>query len=296
MADFLKARLEALHRSQNADGGWGYFPGKDSWLEPTAYAALALHGQPAGDRAWKLLSSWQGQDGSWRPSERVNVANWGTSLCVTIALARAEFGVPLRQGVAWLLGSAGVETNWLGIWIARLHLSKADRDISLRAWPWKPGNSSWLEPTVHAVVALWQVARAAASVGLDAAANRTLAERARTGEAQLWSVRGRDGGWNYGTPLALGIELPSYPETTALALVGLQGHAGLDPAFGVADAMLAKTPSPLASAWLTIARRLHGVNAPEVAGELSQDNMLTAIEALSAPHGNWKLLQAGGLA
>ena len=283
-------RLEALRKSQNGDGGWGYFPGKQSWLEPTAYAALALHGEPASDRAWKLLASWQLPDGSWKPAENVKVSTWGASLCVTLAVARNEYGEPLRRGVAWLVGTAGVETNWLAILLMRLHLSKADRDISLKAWPWTPGNSSWLEPTVHALVAL----RQAAASGVDTAASQLLAERVRTGEAQLWSVRDRDGGWNYGTPLALGIELPSYPETTALALIGLQGHAGLDQAFVKAGNMLAQTPSPLASAWLAIARRLHGMDAPEPAGESSADNMLTSVEALAAAGGNWKLLQAGG--
>ena len=41
---YLESRLEFLRATQNPDGGWGYFPGKQSWLEPTAYAMLALHG------------------------------------------------------------------------------------------------------------------------------------------------------------------------------------------------------------------------------------------------------------
>mgnify|MGYP003352936601 CR=1 FL=1 len=44
---YLNTRLEALRAAQNPDGGWGYFPGKESWLEPTAYAAMALHGDAA---------------------------------------------------------------------------------------------------------------------------------------------------------------------------------------------------------------------------------------------------------
>ena len=48
-SSYLQARLETLRRSQNPDGGWGYFARKASWLEPTAYAALALHGEPAAD-------------------------------------------------------------------------------------------------------------------------------------------------------------------------------------------------------------------------------------------------------
>ena len=56
---FLDARLQMLRRVQNPDGGWGYFPGKQSWLEPTVWAALALHGDPAADRAWTMLETWQ---------------------------------------------------------------------------------------------------------------------------------------------------------------------------------------------------------------------------------------------
>ena len=90
---------ESLRQSQNADGGWGYFPGKQSWLEPTFYAAVALDGEPAADRAWELLKSWQGADGGWRPSADVQVASWGTALCVTLAQARGEFGEPFQKGV-----------------------------------------------------------------------------------------------------------------------------------------------------------------------------------------------------
>ena len=53
-----------LRQTQNADGGWGYFPGKQSWLEPTFYAAVALAGEAGADRAWALLKTWQNADGS----------------------------------------------------------------------------------------------------------------------------------------------------------------------------------------------------------------------------------------
>jgi hypothetical protein len=281
----LKQRLDFLRKTQNADGGWGYFPGKESWLEPTAYAALALHGDPAAERAWQLLSSWQHPDGSWRPSAKVDVSNWGTSLCVTLAAARGAWGDPAKRGVEWLVGTSGVESGWLGVWLAKLGITKPERDISLKAWPWKPGTSSWLEPTVHALIALKQ---AAVKYG-----SPELSERVRAGEAQLWNVRGTDGGWNYGSPAALGQGLGSYPETTALALVGLQGHPNLDGAFSLSEKMLVATPSPLGRAWLSIALRLHGAEAPEPTEALSPDIMITSIEALSAFDGNWKLLRAG---
>ena len=55
---------------------------------------MALHGEPAAERAWKLLSGWQTADGGWRSCPAVAQAGWGTSLCVTLALGRNELGDP----------------------------------------------------------------------------------------------------------------------------------------------------------------------------------------------------------
>ncbi len=280
---YLGARLAVLRSTQNSDGGWGYFAGKSSWLEPTAYAALALAGEPAADRAWKLLSSWQLPDGSWKPAAEVQVSSWGTSLCATLAMARNEWGQPLESGVKWLVGSSGVESNWLNVVVARLRLVKQERDIGLKCWPWKPGNSGWVEPTVHALVALKQ-----ASVKLS---SDELRSRVQMGEAQLMNVRSRDGGWNYGSPAALGVDLPSYPETTALALVALQGRDDLGKAFDLARRQMGETPSPMARAWLAIAMRLHGVKPEELNGDPQTDLMITGIEALAAPEGNYRCMQ-----
>ncbi len=122
----------------------------------------------------------------------------------------------LQNGVKWLVGSSGVESGWLNVVAARLRLVRQERDVGLKSWPWKPGNSGWVEPTAHALVALKQ-ASAKISSG-------ELRGRVQMGEAQLMDVRSRDGGWNYGSPAALGVDLPSYPETTALALLALQGR------------------------------------------------------------------------
>lgn len=283
---YLSARLSALRSVQNPDGGWGYFPGKRSWLEPTAWAALALHGDPAADRAWALLQSWQGSDGSWRPSAEVYIEYWDTALCVTLATVRGEFREPFHKGVAWLLNSAGAESNMLSRVAAAVGLLNAERDLSLKGWPWKPGTSSWVEPTAHTLVAL---KKASAKV-----ADRELARRVRMGEAQLLDVRSKDGGWNYGSRAALEVDLPSYPETTALALVGLQGHAEMRGPIEVAGRMLLGSPSPLARAWLTIALKLHDAEVPAIPDEdPSRDILITALEALGARDGNYGFLKAG---
>jgi hypothetical protein len=222
-------------------------------------------------------------DGSWKPAAEVQVSSWGTSLCATLAMVRGEWGQPLQNAVKWLVGSSGVESNWLNVVAARLRLVKQERDIGLKCWPWKPGNSGWVEPTVHALVALKQ---ASAKLSSD-----ELRSRVQMGEAQLMNVRSRDGGWNYGSPAAVGVDLPSYPETTALALVGLQGRDDLGKAFDLARRQMGETPSPMARAWLAIAMRLHGVKPVELNGDPQPDLMITGIEALGAPEGNYRCMQ-----
>jgi hypothetical protein len=290
---YLTERLDILRRSQNSDGGWGYFPGKASWLEPTAYAALALHGEPAADRAWKLLKSWQLPDGSWQPAAEVKVSSWGTSLCATIAMARNEWDTSLERGIAWLVGSVGAETGWMNFLLTRIGLVQMDRDFRLKAWPWKPGNSGWVEPTAHALVAL-KMASGKLSTKLFSMAD--LHDRVNAGEAELLNVRSRDGGWNYGESEVRGVDLPSYPETTALALLGLQGRGNLDSAFDVAVGRMRQTPSPLARAWLTIAMRVHGKNVPDFTAPPPDDLMITAVEALAAPGGNYRFMKTASLA
>ncbi len=302
---YLGSRLDTLRRAQNPDGGWGYFTGKQSWLEPTVYAALALAGESAADRAWTLLKGWQGKDGSWRPSIDVAVENFGTSLCVSLAIARGETDPAADQavdrGVEWLLGSAGAESIWVNRLVARAGLIEADRNVNLKGWPWKPGTSSWVEPTAHALVALKKYAAQDAAAKIHAPANihaKDLLDRVRLGQAQLMDVRCRDFGWNYGSREALKVDLPSYPDTTGIALVGLQGRSGLDSALDYAAYEVGKTVSPLGRAWLTIALRLHGRTVPETPSKLQPppDLQILALEAIAAPDGNYHAFKTEALA
>jgi hypothetical protein len=283
--------VDALRRAQNPDGGWSYFPGKKmSWLEPTLYSALALHGDAAADRAWALLSTWQQSDGSWRPSEDVEIGHSSTALCVTMATVRGEFGVPFRSGVEYLLGSVGVEHSFWKRTFARWGWFDPERNLDLEGWPWKPGTSSWVEPTAHALVAL---KKAAAKAPASA-----LAQRVKLGEELLLDVRCQDGGWNYGNRTdGRSNELPSYPETTAIALVGLQGRGDIGVSIDLAAKYLREGVSPMATAWLNIALKLHGraVEAQQD-GEPSSDVLITALEALGAPEGNYRLLKTGASA
>ena len=252
---YLGARLDILRRSQNPDGGWSYYRGNQSWLEPTFYGALVLHGDPAADRAWSLIKSWQQPDGSWPPTAGAAISGWGAALCLTLAHLRGEVDGTFLKGLAYLLKTAGTESELWRRLLARTGLLNPGRNLSLKGWPWKEGTSSWVEPTAHTLIAL---KKAYAVVPAP-----QLAERIQSGEALLLDVRCKDGGWNFGSPSTLGEDQRSYPETTGLALLGLQG--------------------------------LHEVEVPAATNPLngpgSPDLMVVALEALGAADGNYRFLK-----
>jgi hypothetical protein len=115
--------------------------------------------------------------------------------------------------------------------------------------------------------------------------------RIREGEEMLLARRDRDGGWNSGNPNVLNTDSPSYPETTALAMLGLQGRVGHD-LVGTAERFRTGSKSSLANAWLAIALRCYGATPPAVEDmRASEDVMLSALEALGHAEGNYGLLQ-----
>lgn len=285
----LASRRELLRRTQNADGGWGYFAGKQSWLEPTAYAILALHGDKdshaAVDRAWKLVRSWQLPNGGWKPAPHLDSATWVTSLGVTLCTVFGEDGAALEGGVAWLLRARGVENGFVYRLMAMIGRSNIDRDVRLRGWPWREGTVAWVEPTAHALVAL----KRAAPVMKHAA----IAGRIEEAENLLLTLRSRDGGWNYGSPGALGVDLPSYPETTALAILGLQQRTPAETYHRI-EQFSGSAPSRLADAWMGISLAAVGrAVAKPMPVEAPPDLMIASLEAIAAPGGNAGFFQLG---
>jgi hypothetical protein len=297
--DYLRQRVEFVRSAQNADGGWGYLPGRQSWTEPTAYAMLALHGEPEEaetlDRAWRLLGSWQLPDGAWKPAAHIEQASWTTALAVTLHNARGVYDDGFRRGVQWLVGTRGAEGGWLRRVLYRVRPNLIDSDPRLLGWPWLPGTGSWVEPTCHALVALRRAAGPLVEAGYRD--GRQITGRVRMAERMLQQRRARDGGWNYGNRIVLGEELPSYPESTGIALLGMKGCPDFDAteAIEVALRQYRETRSPLARAWLTIGLRNHGVPLPDGARESSEPSPyvhVAALEAIGAHSSNYRLLAA----
>jgi len=290
---YRKARLDRVRATQNADGGWGYFAGRHSWLEPTCYALLALQSETdreskaAFARGWNLMRSWQLPEGGWRPAEIVPAASWVSALCVLLHQLQGVDDGSYAKGLAWLVGMRGSEGSLFERAVNLVKRLPVEYDRRWKGWPWSPDASSWVEPTALSLLALKkaQARRAAANIG----------ERILEGERMLIDRRCGDGGWNYGNRRVLETELPSYPETTAVALVGLQSCRliPLESAVAVGVRQHRETQSRLAKAWLSVALQVHARDPAPAAGEtpLSREVIVTALEAIAARQGGVECLR-----
>jgi hypothetical protein len=198
------ADLEAaLVRARNADGGWGYYAGKASRLEPTCWALLAI-GDGAGS---DVLTQWPSAGGLLleRADGTPNFGFHGLAL-LTLFARGIEHTDRNRALVAGIERVKGVALPDRGV-------NRQRNDI--QAWPWIDGTFSWVEPTAYCLLAVKKAGRA----GIP-----TDAGRIADAEAMLFDRCAVNGGWNYGNSNMLGQELPAYVPTTALGLLALQDH------------------------------------------------------------------------
>jgi len=244
-----------LLASQNRDGGWPYRPGGPSWTEPTAYALLALEAgglaaEPAA-RARGWLRAAQNPDGGWTPQPAVAESTWVTAV-VTLLGPLALGAAAYRKGIAWVLAQSGQETGW----ISRLRLlvlgDPPSAEQCCAGWPWYPGTTAWVTPTALTMLALRKALRMNPAEEVRA--------RLEMGAAFLLAHACRDGGWNYGTPRAVGYDAGSYPETTGVALLALSGSGSpqISLACKLAQSFLAGCQSSEAESWLRLGLLAHG--------------------------------------
>ena len=185
---------------RNADGGWGYYAGKMTRLEPTCWALLAL---PDADPA--VLRTWPSADGLLRERHDGQVNFAFHALALTALAAR---GIEHTAGTDTL--AAALE-HAKGIALPPPEHNRQNN--SLQGWSWIPGTFSWVEPTAWALLALRR--RQAAGKGVEAA-------RLTEAETLLIDRCCAQGGWNYGNANMLGKDLRPYVPTTAVALLALQ--------------------------------------------------------------------------
>jgi hypothetical protein len=206
------ALREGLIGLRNPDGGWPYYAGKASRIEPTCWAVLALAASAPGPRGAagaaapeiEPLLRWPVQDG-WLVDVAGAPVNYAFNALAGIALLQRPDGVARgRAMAARLLEVKGLKLEQTPV---------LRQDNTLQAWPWIDRTFSWVEPTSLCLLLLKQRAADMRSTG---------AERIAVGEQMLIDRVCRDGGWNYGGSNVYGQELWAYVPTTALGLLAMQ--------------------------------------------------------------------------
>ena len=263
-----------LEAGAAASGGWGYYPGKASRVEPTCWSLLALAATTALPRAaWlaaidphlQFLARSQRADGLLHdlPSPLPNLTSNGLAALACLQIGGGTAEAILTRLVPALLRIKGVSVE-----------NKARASDALQGWPWIEGTFSWVEPTSFCLLALKRERRRGPSAAGDA--------RIREAEQVLLTRSCAAGGWNYGNASVLDQDLRPYVPTTALSLLALQDRPA-DPAVVRGLAFLqrsqTKEASGMALALTALCFRVHGLPCAQV--ELALINDIARVNRLS---------------
>jgi hypothetical protein len=240
----------ALVAAAAPSGGWPYYAGHLSRIEPTAWALLVLGPKPSGPqdaavaaRARAFLRTLQRPDGLLVEPATPG-PNYGWNGLALLALHGDEDRAAIERLSAALLTVKGVRIEDAQPGVIGL-------DTMLQAWPWTDGTFSWVEPTAYCMLAL--KVRQVRSPAADA--------RLREAEAVLVDRVCGPGGWNYGNSQVLSQDLRPYVPTTALALLALQDkqdHPAVVRSLTWLDAHALSEPSTMALALAAVALAVYG--------------------------------------
>jgi len=268
-----------LRSAANSSGGWGYYRGKSSRIEPTCWALFALSAGGQGEREThrRFLLACQ-RDSGLLVEQTALPVNFAFNALALIAMLRyrAEFGdAPLRR-----LHDALVKHKGEGAGPSPIFR----QNNALQGWSWVEGTFSWLEPTSFGLLAL-KIARAAGLQSSEADARIDEAERL------LIDRCCRNGGWNYGNANAFGKDLIPHLPTTALALLAMQNRrdvAEVQKSLAYLEAQWPKESSTIGLGLTTICLRRHAKETEQVTRRLG-DHMPIAeslgnLHALAVAH------------
>jgi hypothetical protein len=251
----LDRLAHALAERRTPDGGFAALPGGSPDSESTALSVLAQHalGVDAPEAA-SWLAARQHADGAWPLTDAVPAPSWA-SAWAALALARSGAGAePLTRAARWLVAREGWRPGLVARALGRLtgQHERLEQDLALRGWPWHEAAASWVEPTAGALLALRVLSERAPVAGAQ--------QRIEEGERLLWDRVCVNGGWNYGNRRVLGEALEPFPDTTAFALLALQGSPRSEALAESCDALerlLDEKASSLALALGALAFELH---------------------------------------
>jgi hypothetical protein len=219
----LHARcLLALRSIESSDGGWPFHSGGQSRVEPTCWAALALHcfGSDSNQETFPKLRSFlhaaQLPDGSWPASPGMATGSWVTSLACLVLSADAASEKNVAAALKWLCEDLPKDSTPFRRFIQALRPKSeiVSQNDSYRGWGWTPKTASWVEPTSFALLAL----RQANPKHLPSVAAR----RRELAVGLLYDRMCPGGGWNCGNPRVYGVDGDALVLATCWALLALK--------------------------------------------------------------------------
>jgi hypothetical protein len=265
----LAQMRESLVAGANPDGGWAYYPGHVSRLEPTSWALLALLADPStagGDMSAHrdfLLRSRR-RDGlllerAVGEENRPNLAFNGFAALLLLAERHLASDTIRTALLSALIANKGIQFSASPSPINR-------QDNTLQGWAWTDETFSWVEPTCWCVLALKKASSVSAGAR-DAGAR----DRIRDGERLLVDRCCAAGGWNYGNANMLGQDLRPYVSSTALGLLAMQDRREEPSVVRSLDYLVRhrlSEASAMALALTLISLRVFGVPAEDVESRL----------------------------
>ena len=285
--------LPYLRQSQNIDGGWGFLAGKDSRVEPTAWATLALseycQGNEIQDALSKAIGFFQNvqlADGSWAASPSQLCGSWVTSLACWALLASGTETENFTAGLRWLQEDRPGDS---GRWWRMLRRLAGSRNISGQSdsyygWSWTPGTASWVEPTSYALLVLRSLPEAALSIEMQS--------RIRIAKQMLYDRMCPGGGWNCGNPMVYGVAGEPQVTPTAFALLALlesSSRSEIEESLNWLEKHSVTVASPTSNALSNIVLHVFGRQIATPAHALSHNRVQDDI-AWSIPEAGWVAL------
>ena len=213
IADIL---TELLLKRQLLSGGWSFLGSRQSSVEATSLAVLALGLDTEDARRSGIahLLSAQRADGSWPAFLGDSEGSWATALALCTLNTTGDLAAAREKALRWLDAERGREGHWFWRWKFKTVDRNVRFDPDKYGWPWIPGSASWVIPTAFSVIAIKQFT----------VCNRSEAseKRIHLGVDMLLDRACIDGGWNSGNSVVYGVPLRAHVEATAISLLALQ--------------------------------------------------------------------------
>ncbi len=217
--------------------------------EALCLATLLVEG-----RLCERLETGQLKDGSWPAMPGVDEGTTlGTALGLITLLQLGDAEQCATRAAVWLVQQSPREAHCIWRWKLRTVDSKVRFNPAKYGWGWVPRTVSWVIPTSFAIVALEQAKH------LPGVKQARLRDRVRLGREMLLDRACPMGGWNAGNGVVCGVSMRPHIDTTATALLALQGwqeHSWVQQALRYLAEEAPKCPSPYSVAWAVLALTL----------------------------------------